>query len=70
MAAKLAEMLWHNVVTAFIIVALPLIIALGFLGYIILKGNVLLWGYGFIALLVAVIVQYPYCKIADRFFLK
>jgi membrane protein DedA with SNARE-associated domain len=68
MAVKFVEILKQNVITAFVIVALPLVIALVFLGYMIIKGTMHGWGYGFVALIVAFVVQYPYLKIADKYF--
>jgi hypothetical protein len=69
MAGKIVEILKRNIVTAFVIVALPLMIALCFLAYMIQKSPQN-WGWGYVAILIALIVQYPYLKIADRYFFK
>jgi hypothetical protein len=70
MANRLVEMLRRNVVTAFVVVGLPLVAAMALLGVMIWKGYANAWGYGYAALLVALVVEYPYLKLCDRFIFK
>jgi hypothetical protein len=70
MARRISEIFRRNVITAFIVVALPTIMALAVLGYALAKGDGRVMGYGFSAIIVALIVQYPYLKICDRYFFK
>ena len=70
MANKVVELIKRNVITAFVIVALPIIAALAVTLFVIVKGYHNGWGYGYAAILVALVVQYPYLKIADRYFFK
>ena len=70
MASKVAEIIKRNVVSALIVVTLPVLIALIILAYMVVKVNVQGLWYSFAGLLVALVIEYPYLKFCDRYFFK
>jgi hypothetical protein len=70
MASKVSEFIRRNVVSAFIVVTLPVIVALAALLYFIIRINFSSLWYAFAGLLVALVIEYPYLKFCDRYFFK
>ena len=70
MSRKTLDLIRHNVITAFVITALPLLVALVFFGAVLFKVYAHLFSIAFIAVIVAIIIEYPYLKLCDRYIFK